>query len=234
MLRPGRQLERRHTMLAVPLLALLAVMIASAMLRMQLYAHYYGLTLERFYPLVFMGWLAIVLAWLALTVLRGRGRSFVAGAVTAALVILALLNLAVPDVLVARVNVARVQGQTGVGEPTLDLTHLATLSGEAVPLAVSAVVSSPTGAADSSASLEQAHDRCQAARMLLRNWGPSSRELARREAGGVSWRMWNAGVASAEYLVRTNYRALLAVQHEACARERERAPARGATVRIGR
>ena len=225
-LRPGRALERRHTMLALPLIALLLIMIVSAVLRMRLYVHYYGLTLDRFYPLVFMGWLAIVLTWLALTVLRGRGRAFVGGAVTVALVILALLNVFVPDRLVAGTNVARARGEARAGAPALDLTHLATLGGDAVPLAVSSVLLPTRENADSAAALHQARDRCQAARVLLRRWGPSSRELARREASGVSWRMWNAGVASAMQIVRANHRALLSVQHDACARERSLSPVR--------
>ncbi|HET9010674.1 MAG TPA: DUF4173 domain-containing protein, partial [Gemmatimonadaceae bacterium] len=228
-LRPDHDLERRHTMLALPLIGLLGVMIVSAMLRMRLYVHYFGLTLERFYPMVFMGWLAIVLAWMAFTVLRNRGRFFAAGAVTAALAILVLLNLAVPDVLVARVNVARAQAPAQTTEPALDLAHLATLGGEAMPLAVSALLTSRSAGADS-AALAQTRDRCLAARVLLRRWGPSGRLVARREASDAPWRRWNAGVAGATRVVQDAYRPLLAVQHDACPRAR----ASGATAPAGR
>ncbi|HEX2675786.1 MAG TPA: DUF4173 domain-containing protein [Polyangiales bacterium] len=224
-LRPGRDLARRHSRLALPMVALLGVMIASALLRMRLYVQYYGLTLERFYPLVFMGWLAIVLAWLALTVLRGRGRTFAAGAVASALVILALLNVVVPDLLVARVNVARASEQVRSTEPTLDLPHLASLGGEAVPLAVSAVLATPTVPGDSAAALRQAHDRCRAASVLLRRWGPAGRVVGSHEASAAPWRMWNAGVAMATRVVGENFAALLSVRHDACARERALTPA---------
>ena len=56
---------------------------------MRLYVHYYGLTTDRLYTLVFMGWLGSVLVLLAATVLRGRGRLFVAGSAASALVLLA-------------------------------------------------------------------------------------------------------------------------------------------------
>ena len=81
MLAPDPSLARRHTLMSLPIVALLGAIIVSAALRMRLYVHYYGLTTERLYTLVFMGWLAIVLALLATTVLRGRGRAFVGGSV---------------------------------------------------------------------------------------------------------------------------------------------------------
>jgi hypothetical protein len=192
---------------------------------MRLYVHYYGLTLERFYPLVFMAWLAIVLGWMTLTVLRDRGRMFVAGAVVSALVILALLNVWVPDELVARVNIARAREQARTPEPALDLPHLATLGAEAVPLAVAAVLTAPAVPTDSSAALRDARDRCRAATLLLRRWGPAGRVVASREASAAPWRMWNAGVVEATRFVGTNFAALLSVRHAACARARALSPA---------
>lgn len=234
-LRPGRDLARRHGMLAQPMVALLGVMIVSAMLRMRLYVQYYGLTLERFYPLVFMAWLAIVLGWLAFTVLRGRGRAFVAGGVVSALLILALLNVVVPDLLVARVNIARARSQAQATEPALDLPHLASLGAEAVPLAVAAVLTTAAAPTDSPAALREARDRCRAASVLLRRWGPAGRIVASHEASAAPWRMWNAGVATAIRRVGDNFAALLSVRHEACARERALSPlSDAAPYRVGR
>jgi hypothetical protein len=230
MLRRDRSLERRHTALATPLLVLLGLMVASAVLRMRLYVHYYGLTLERFYPLVLMGWLAIVLLWLGLTVLRARDRHFAAGAVISALVVLGMLNIVVPDVIVARVNVARAQRQADAAEPTLDLRHLATLGGEAVPITLTALLEPAKEPGDSASALRIARDRCGAARTLLGRWGPSGRELARHESSDAPWRLWNAGVVGAVRAARDHHRALLSVQHDACARVRALAPA-GTTAR---
>jgi hypothetical protein len=234
-LRPGRELERRHTALALPLIGLLGVMIVSAMLRMRLYVRYYGLTLDRFYPLVFMGWLVIVLVWLALTVLRGRGRPFVAGAVVSGLAILVALNLIVPDAIVARVNVARGREAAAGAEP-LDLEYLTTLGGDAVPAAVAAVRSAPSRAGGPEA-LAGERARCNASTRLLSRWAPSAARLARREESAAEWRSWNRGEAVAAQAVRANTGALRAIQHDACARVRSVSPtpaARMPTAPAGR
>ena len=106
-LRPGRELARRHTLLSLPVIVLLGAIIVSAMLRMKMYTHYYGLTTDRVYPLVFMLWLAVVIVWLAITVLRDWGRPFIAGTVISGLGTLLALNVADPDAIVARSNIAR-------------------------------------------------------------------------------------------------------------------------------
>jgi hypothetical protein len=67
---------------------------------MRLYVHYYGLTTDRLYTLVFMGWLSAVLLWLTVTVLRGWGRPFVAGAVLSGWPRSPPSNLVAPDVIV--------------------------------------------------------------------------------------------------------------------------------------
>jgi hypothetical protein len=222
-LRPGHALERRHTALALPLIALLGVMIVSAVLRLRLYVQYYGLTLDRFYPLVFMGWLTIVLAWLALTVLRGRGRPFAAGAVASGLAILLALNVFVPDAIVARVNVARAAAQTPSDAGALDLTHLASLGAEATPLAVAAVLAAPPSELRLDANTSPELARCNAATRLLTRWGPGSRARDPREE---DWRRWNRGEAMATRTVGANAGALRAIQHDACGRVRAATAAR--------
>jgi len=208
LLRDDAALQRRHTALSLPLIGLLAVMVLSAFSRMRLYVQYFGLTTDRFYPMVFMAWLVVVLLWFALTVLRGRGHRFVAGAVLSALATLFVVELVAPDTIIARVNIAR--GSGGVAHP-LDLTHLARLSGEATPLAIQAVLRSPHAAA------VQPADRCNAASTLITRWGPeSSTASSYREPG--AWRRWNAGEASALRAVADNAPALRAVRHATCAR----------------
>ena len=214
-LAPGESLARRHTMLSVPLLLLLAAMIVSALLRMRLYVRYYGLTVERFDALVFMGWLAVVLAWFALTVLRGRGRLFAAGAVISGLATLAALNVASPDRIVARVNIARAASGAPGTAPALDLQHLGSLGGDAVPLAVAAMLAPPPAVADPAARARAAQDRCIASQRLLHR-RPSARDVGARELEDARWRRWNWGASRAERVLAENAQALLEVQRATC------------------
>ena len=223
---PDRALARRHTVLALPIVALLATIIVSAALRMRLYVHYYGLSTDRFTTLVFMGWLVFVLAWLAATVLRDRGRPFVAGSVLSALAVLAVLHVASPDRIVARVNVARAEEAPSDPRARLDVAYLSSLSAEAVDLATAAtlapsapVAAAPVAAPPVSGTSEPVADeaRCIAASRLLRRWGPASRAVERAAADGA-WRTWNAGEAHALRVVGANAGALLRVKHAACAR----------------
>jgi hypothetical protein len=230
---PGAETARRHTRLAIPMVVLLLAMIVSAALRMRLYVQYFGLTVERFYTLAIMTWLAFVLVWLAVTTLRGRDQRFIAGAVLSGFATLFVLNVVVPDRVVARVNVARAQGATPAGGSALDVAYLSTLGGDAMGTAIAATLAPPTPAARSApapvgeAQLDTVDSqRCRAARRILTRWGPSSRTATRRDEP-ASWRAWNAGVSSALQLTAANERALRSVQHEACAATR-RAGARGA------
>ena len=209
-LAPEPALARRHTLLSLPVVGLLGAMILSAALRMRLYVQYYGLTAERLYTLVFMGWLAIVLALLAATVLRGRGRPFVAGSVVSALALLFGLHIAVPDVIVARVNLARAASPTAT--VPLDLPYLARLSGDAIPLAVRATLRAPA-ATQWDAIESDAH--CAAASRLLQQWGPASRTAERRRSVGA-WRTWNAGEARALRAVGERSADLRRLRHATC------------------
>ncbi len=200
--------RRRHTMLSLPLIAMLGAMMISAVLRMRLYVEYYGLTEERFYPLVFMGWLAVVLVLVTSTVLREDGRFFLAGAALTGFATLAALNVADPDVIIARVNVDRAATTLSRDAAGLDVVHLATLGGEAAEMAATAVIS---------ATKADARERCIAARELLSRWDPSSRRALRHsEPGG--WRAWNAGERRGLAAIGQSSRALRAVIHATCTR----------------
>jgi len=225
-LRPGHALARRHTLLSLPLIALLGAIMASAALRMKMYVQFYGLTTERLYALVFMGWLAIVLVWLALTVLRDWGRPFVAGAAISGLATLVLLNVFDPDAYVARVNIARAARVAGGTQPSLDLAHLAKLRGRAVEVATTATVATlvaPSISTGATMPAEIEAQRCVAAQELLRRWGPVSR-ASERQARDGSWRYWNADDAAALRAVGRHAGALLNVKHAACAAARPPAP----------
>ncbi|MEO8334100.1 MAG: DUF4173 domain-containing protein [bacterium] len=194
-LKPGKALERRHTVLSIPLIALLGAILFSAAMRMKLYVHYYGLTTERFYPLVFMVWLAVVIALLGLTILRGDGRPFIAGVAISGLVVLAALNVAAPDAFIARFNLARAASSPRDASAVLDLESLASLSGEAAEMATAAtlVADRRLGAVTRKGQRAQ---RCDAAEILLDRWGPNS-HANRRSGKADSWRFWNAGERAA-------------------------------------
>jgi hypothetical protein len=214
-LQPGRALARRHTLLSLPIIGLLAAIIVSATLRMKMYVHFYGLTTDRLYPLVFMAWLAIVLVWLACTVLRDWGRPFVAGAVGSGLAVLAGLNAFDPDLFVARVNVQRASHTSVTTQPALDVAHLAQLRGRAVDLATKAVLTAAAGSQGSPLRAADDAQRCTAARTLLNRWGPASRARVRHSADG-SWRFWNSDDAAALRAVGPHSSDLIRVQHATC------------------
>ena len=119
---------RRFRGLALLMLLLLDVMLASALYRMRLYTVEYGLTELRFYTTAFMGWLVLVFGWFAATVLRGRRDRFAPGAVAAAALMLGALNLVNPDAMIARTNLARV-----VAGREVDAAYIAGLSADALP-----------------------------------------------------------------------------------------------------
>ena len=214
---PGVESARRHTRLAMPMVVLLLAIIASAALRMRLYVSYFGLTTDRFYTLAIMAWLAVVLAWLALTTLRGRDQYFAGGAVLAGFATLFVLNVVVPDRVVARVNVARAERSTPTGGSTLDVAYLARLSGDALAPTIAATIARPAVAAVANAERDTLDaERCRAARRIRTRWGPASRAAARADEPGA-WRHWNMGEARALALAAENETALRAAQLESCA-----------------
>jgi hypothetical protein len=116
--------RRAFRWLAVALLALLGVVMLSALQRMRLYMQEYGLTELRLYATGVIVWLAVISAWFAVTVLRGRRHAFALGALVAGFAATLTLNLVNPDALIARTNVTR---------PVVDVAYLAGLSDDAVP-----------------------------------------------------------------------------------------------------
>lgn len=123
---------------AALLLFLVAMVLASAAIRMRLYVSEYGLTELRLYTSVFMAWLAFVLVWFAATVLRGRRERFTGGALAGLAV--GVLGLAAldPDATIVRLNAAPLPrlaaaapGETAVGG--FDARYAATLGPDAGP-----------------------------------------------------------------------------------------------------
>ena len=156
--------ERWFRILSSALLALLFAVMASAMQRMWLYQQQYGLTELRIYTTAFMFWLAVVGAWFAATVLRGRRECFAFGALLAGLVMIALLNALNPDALIVRTNQSRAEAQP------FDARYAGSLSADAVPDLIAALPSLPEA------------ERCLAAARILREWTPPQ---------NADWRTWN-------------------------------------------
>ncbi len=182
-----RKSRRIYHLLAGTLVLLLLAVVASAVKRMVLYQSAYGLTELRVYTTAFMAWLGIVLIWFAATVLRDRRTSFATGALLSGLLVIGAVNFLNPDALIARVNTNR----AAHGED-FDAIYAGWLSGDAVPVLVSAL-----------ADLDPA-DRCQVAERLLERWSVTA---------NPDWRAWSLGRARAFRIVRES-RALL--QEWAC------------------
>jgi hypothetical protein len=120
------------------------------------------------------------------------------------------LHIAVPDVIGVRVNLARAAAATST--TPLDLPYLARLSGDAVPLAVRAVLRPPP-ATGWDALEADAH--CAAASRLLQRWGPASRTADGRRTIGA-WRTWNASEARALRAVGERSADLRRLRHATC------------------
>lgn len=146
--------RRRFRLIARALLVLLTGLLASALLRMSIYAGEYGLTELRLFTTVFMLWLAFVFAWFAASVLRGRREHFVAGALGSALATLILLNLAGPDAIIVRLNVQRAEQ----GRP-FDSAYFVKPGAGVVPAALELLPALPKPA------------QCDVATRLIERWG---------------------------------------------------------------
>jgi hypothetical protein len=131
----------------------------------------YGMTTVRFYPMVFMIWLAVVFGWFVLTVFRGARNHFAWGALWSAIVILGATNLMNPDALIVKTNAELMQKGRG-----FDVWYNSSLSDDAVPTLLEAL------------PLMNPYDGCMTRRTLqhrlirtldeqdLRSWNFSRRE----------------------------------------------------------
>jgi hypothetical protein len=114
-------------LLSALLVVLELVVALSALQRLRVYEHEYGLTELRIYAIGVVAWLIVVFAWSCATVLRGELRRFAIGAVISGFAATAALNVISPDALIARTNLTR---------PHVDVAYLAHLSDDAVPTLV--------------------------------------------------------------------------------------------------
>jgi hypothetical protein len=178
--------QRLFRWLAGAQIALLFVIMASAVERMRLYQAEYGLSEQRLYPTAFMGWLAAVFVWFCLTVLRGHREQFAFGAMVAGFLLIATLHVINPDALIARTNLAR--GRAG---RNFDARYAANLSADAVPELLA-------GLPDLNPL-----DRCTLATRLLARWPP---------AESPDWRSWSYSRSRARQAISANFPTL----REAC------------------
>lgn len=159
--------------LAMVLLALLGLVLLSALQRMRIYQQSYGLTELRVYTVAFMAWLAAVMAWFGMTVLGGRRDRFLPGAVALGFLLVVALHLVNPDRMIAAVNLERLARGA-----RLDVAHAVSLSDDAVPVLARALEQVP------------AADQCALIQRLDRT-------------GDADWRSWNRSRARARDLVES-------------------------------
>lgn len=170
---------RTFRLLGGTMLALVAVMMLSALQRMRLYAASFGLTEDRIYATAIMGWLALVFILFAATVLRGRRSGFVLGAIVCGWLTVAVLDLVNPQAFVVRTNVER-----AVNGAQLDDRYVASLGADAAP-----------ALADAMTRLDGVA-RCSILRRFERT--AKDRALGLPE----DWRWWNASRSRAYRIAR--------------------------------
>ena len=175
--------ERIFRILAGIQIALLFVMIISAVQRMRLYQREYGLTELRVYTTVFMLWLAVLFLWFTATVLRGRREYFAFGAVMTGFLAIGALLAINPDRLITRVNV-----EQALAGRNFDDTYIGSLSADAVPEMIAALP-----------KLNQSQRKALAVRVLQKQ--------SNVECPG--WRRWNWSRAEAARILAERERELL-------------------------
>jgi len=169
---------RSFRYLAGLLLVQLAVVMVSALMRVRLYVVAYGLSEIRLFGTAGMIYLALLFAWFAATVLRGRRAWFAAGGLVAGLAVLTALHLVNPDAMIVRHNLAR-----PASERPFDALYAARLGADAVPILLDALPGLEPKA------------RCDVARKLLVLWGPEAH---------ADWRTWTWPRGAARRLVRAH------------------------------
>jgi hypothetical protein len=125
--------QKLFRVLAGVQIVLLFVIMSSAVQRLVLLTGNlgYGMTTIRLYPLIFMGWLAIVFVWFGATVLRGCRNYFAWGALWSAFVILGATHVLNPDEFIIKTNLALMsEGRS------FDADYNSHLSDDAIPVLI--------------------------------------------------------------------------------------------------
>jgi len=134
-----------YKLLNIVIVALVVMILASAWQRMMLYVSAYGLTEDRVLAVTFMTWVALALAWFALSTTRGQYARFTFVAVMLGFASILILNALNPAALIVRANL---QHAARNPDRPLDTHYLTRLGADAVPaLTASAGQGSITGPA---------------------------------------------------------------------------------------
>jgi hypothetical protein len=159
--------RRSFRMLGQVLVVLVGAVLASAVSRLSLYLQFYGLTDDRVFALAVLVWVAIILTWFALTVLRGQRARFAPGVLVLSVIWLGVFNAVNPERWVVETNLRR--AERGMD---FDVAYHARLSGDALPALLSGAnrLAPPVAAALRAAV---------------------SAEWAKRAESRSDWRMWS-------------------------------------------
>ena len=166
--------DRRFRTTGWVLVALLGVLMASALQRMVLYVSFYGLSDTRLYATAGMAWVGVALGWFGMTILRGRRARFGVGLLVISAGWIATLNVIDPEAVVVRVNLARALE----GHP-FDTQYHARLSADAVPATIAAAEALP--AAECQDLMHWLSTRWSDELMLDRDWRSWTLPLDRAE-----------------------------------------------------
>lgn len=128
LVRAAESARRTFRTLGTLLVGLVGAVLLSAVMRLALYLRFYGLTEDRVMALAVLVWVALVLGWFALTVLRGERLRFAPGVLAISFVWLGLLNAVNPERWIVETNVRR--AERGL---EFDVAYHATLSADALP-----------------------------------------------------------------------------------------------------
>lgn len=183
--RENKAVEKLFKIMAGIQIGLLFVIMLSSAQRMILYtgSYGYGLTLERFYAMVFLAVLAAIFIWFAGTILSGYRQKFAWGMLWISLFTLGILNITNPEDFVLKTNIHLKQQ----GRQFDALYNFTELREDAIPRAIEFIPNL------------NASEKCFAESML------SSNDYRSKDVGG--WQNWNNSRSKAKNAVE-NYKAV--------------------------
>lgn len=124
--------RKSFRMLGQVLVVLVGAVLVSAVSRLALYLQFFGLTDDRVFALAVLVWVAIILTWFAMTVLRGQRARFAPGVLVLSVIWLGAFNAVNPERWVVETNLRR--AEQGMD---FDVAYHARLSGDALPALLS-------------------------------------------------------------------------------------------------